>query len=149
MSCVLILTKLFEQHRIPNHYCPQHRMPTDVSQYSKDENLLLIGNKRTHPLVRSIQQGYFVYTEGWRWSIGEKGIEPVGGGPSYNDFDITKGRRVVYAFVARMPSKWRGRVVTIIAGNHGRSLRGVGEMLTSDDRLRSLFNGDLGWPAKS
>jgi hypothetical protein len=77
-----MLTKMFEQQSIPNENCPQHRMPAEIDQHSKDEDLLLIGNKRTHPLISSIQQEGF-YTEGWRWRIAEKGIEPLNGtGPS-------------------------------------------------------------------
>jgi hypothetical protein len=146
MSCVLMLTKMFEQQLIPNQYCPQHKMPSQIAQYSRDENLLLIGNRRTHPLIRSIQQDKF-YTEGWRWRIGEREIEPVANvDPAYTDFDTVGGSRRGYILVARTPSRWDGRVVTILAGNHGRAFEGVAELLTSDDRLRTLLHDELKWP---
>jgi hypothetical protein len=147
MSCVLMLTIMFGRHRVDSPYTPQHKMPSLADLSSDDENILLIGNKRTHPLIREIQK-HGIHSKDFRWTIENLGIKDRGSPEHFVDLIpvADKEERLVYAVLSRMPSPRTGRAITVLAANHGRAFEGVGELITSDEFLQTLLKDDLNWP---
>jgi len=157
MTCVLKLIKLLDQYGISNDYSTPITDPWNVPRSahetldklnSRSANLILLGNIRSHPAIRTVQGNPF-YTKEWRWNIASKSVEPVkpDDTPSYVDHEVIDGEaRLVYAVLSRMPSTRADRVVTVIAGNNGRAYEGLAELLTSDHHLGDLFQKHLKWP---
>jgi hypothetical protein len=139
MQCILLLREMLQTRDAHNDYSSNDQLEELVRT---DHNLLILGNKRTHPAVRQMQgdPDYRHYTQNWRWRIAEKGIEPISEGKAYLDTE-----KMVYALLTRIPpTSESNRVVTIIAANHSMAFAGLGETLTSEEHLNSLFK-QLHW----
>jgi hypothetical protein len=146
MTAMFLLLGLFADQHVDKSYSPQHQMPSIEVMPSTDKNFLLLGNIRTHPLIREIQKDS-LYTQGWRWTIENESVAERE--VHYKDFTPITGRKGdarVYALLSRMPGAKSGQAITILAANHGRAFEGVAEEITSPERLKILLEDDLKWP---
>jgi hypothetical protein len=136
MHCVLSLTNLLAGLGA--------RIETKNSRFSswnalRHANLILLGSARTNSFNDSLQgRNNFVLTtdqiENRRPRPGEAAAYR---GRRFMDGKLEK--LTEYAIVTRRPGLTPGRVVTMIMANHGRAIEGVGDYLTNETQMQSLF----------
>ena len=136
LKCLLSLVGLMHKLKVGIEYAS-----TQDDKPRPEHYLLLLGNPRTHPLIREIQG---TTSADWKWTMGDHGIyekaETSAASEHYRyaDFSPLKdGTFQVFGFLHRCV--WQGRVVTMIVANHGRFFEAMADAITTNSFLQSTF----------
>jgi hypothetical protein len=136
MHSVLAVQRTFNEMRLPLDIRNSRFFSWQEMQGS---NLILVGSSRTNPFLNSLQgKEPFVITHDSIVNTAPKGGEQAAY-PGKRFFEGELERCIEYALVTRRPGIDPSSSITLIAGNHGRSIEGAAQFLAREDRLATLI----------
>jgi hypothetical protein len=136
MYCMLSLTRFLQETgvSVETRNC-RHLQWSELSR----ANLILLGSPRTNQFVSRLQDDWPIRVDADSIAVRSrgKGSERILRGSYYHDGSLR--RMTEYAAVTRRAGIAPGRVLTIIAANHGRAIEGAGHALVLEDQVTEVL----------
>jgi len=132
VRAMLDLFACLERLRIPYAASPT-RWGQTMNDHAHPENLIVLGTGSSNPLISTLEEGlsYRTMTNG----VAFTGEHPPRMYKDKNQEDLSGEK---FALLTRTPHHLKGRVITILTAEHGRTVHALTEFLTRDESLAQL-----------